>query len=88
MEIVISNPIKADIFTGIFQNMKTFTEHIAILFKDTGIYLQTMDSARVSIVELSLPATWFDKYTHTVDICVTRHRRNLCRQSDIYIYIY
>lgn len=70
MEIVISNPIKADIFTGIFQNMKTFTEHIAILFKDTGIYLQTMDSARVSIVELSLPATWFDKYTHTVDISI------------------
>ena len=70
MEIVITNPVKADIFTSIFQNMKTFTDHIAILCKDSGIYVQTMDSARVSIVELSLPSAWFDTYTHTVDVSI------------------
>jgi proliferating cell nuclear antigen len=70
MEIAIINPVKADIFTSIFQNMKTFTDHIAILCKSTGIYIQTMDTARVSIVELSLPAAWFDKYTHTVDVSI------------------
>jgi len=70
MEIVITNPIKCDIFTSIFQNMKTFTDHIAILCKSTGIYVQTMDTARVSIVELSLPSDWFDKYTYTVDVSI------------------
>jgi len=70
MEIVITNPVKADIFTSIFQNIKTFTDHISILCKDSGIYVQTMDSARVSIVELSLPAAWFDTYTHTVDVSI------------------
>jgi proliferating cell nuclear antigen len=67
MEITITNTVKADIFTSIVQNMKTFTDHIAILCKDTGIYIQTMDTARVSIVELSLPASWFDTYKYTVN---------------------
>jgi proliferating cell nuclear antigen len=70
MEIVITNSLKADIFSSIFQNMKSFTDHISILCKNTGIYIQTMDTARVSIVELSLPSTWFDKYTHTVDVSI------------------
>jgi len=70
MEILIANPVKADIFTSIFQNIKTFTDHISILCKETGIYIQTMDSARVSIVELSLPAAWFDTYKHTVDVSI------------------
>jgi proliferating cell nuclear antigen len=29
-----------------------------------------MDTARVSIVELSLPTEWFDKYIHTVDVSI------------------
>jgi len=70
MEITITNPVKSDTFTSIFQNMKTFTDHISILCKASGIYIQTMDNARVSIVELSLPASWFDKYTHTVDVSI------------------
>lgn len=70
MELVITNPVKADIFATIFQNIKLFTDHISILCKSTGLYIQTMDSSRVSIVELSLPATWFDKYSYTVDISI------------------
>jgi len=70
MEIKITNPIKAELFTSIFQNIKIFTEHVSILCKSTGIYLQTMDSSRVSIIELSLPSTWFDGYAYTVDISI------------------
>jgi proliferating cell nuclear antigen len=70
MEIAITNPVKADIFTTIFQNMKLFTDHISILCTATGIHIQTMDTARVSIVELSLPAAWFDTYTHTLDVSI------------------
>jgi proliferating cell nuclear antigen len=70
MEIVISNPVKADLFTSIFQNIKVFTDHISILCKSNGIYLQTMDASRVSIIELSLPSTWFDKYSHSDNVAI------------------
>lgn len=70
MEIVITNPVKAELFTSIFQNIKVFTDHISILCKANGIYLQTMDSSRVSIIELSLPSTWFDKYSHSDNVAI------------------
>jgi proliferating cell nuclear antigen len=70
MEIVISNPVKAELFTSIFQNIKVFTDHISILCKANGIYLQTMDASRVSIIELSLPSTWFDKYSHSDNVAI------------------
>jgi len=54
---------KTDVFTSIFQNVRSFTENLSIIFRETGIYFQTMDSAHVSIIELSLPNTWFDIYT-------------------------
>ena len=70
MEIVITNPVKAELFTSIFQNIKVFTDHISILCKANGIYLQTMDSSRVSIIELSLPSTLFDKYSHSDNVAI------------------
>jgi proliferating cell nuclear antigen len=68
MDIKITNPVKAELFTSIFQNIKIFTDHISIICKNTGIYVQTMDTSRVSIIELLLPSTWFDKYSYTVDV--------------------
>jgi len=67
---LLASSSKTDIFTYIFQNIRSFTEHISLTFKPTGIYFQTMDSSRISIVELTLPNTWFDKYTftHNTDI--------------------
>lgn len=65
MDIKITNIIKAEIFAGIFQNLRVFTDNISIHFEKTGIYIQTMDSSRVSIVEIKIPSTWFDTYIHT-----------------------
>jgi proliferating cell nuclear antigen len=61
---------KADIFTSIFQHIRPFTENVSLIFRPVGLYLQTMDSARVSIVELTLPGGWFDVYSfsHKGDI--------------------
>jgi proliferating cell nuclear antigen PCNA len=56
---------KPEIFTTIFQHIRLFTENVSLIFSPTGLYFQTMDSSRVSIVELTLPNTWFDKYTFT-----------------------
>jgi hypothetical protein len=66
INIVIKNQIKADAFAGIFQHMKLFTDRINIMFEPTRLYIQSMDSARVSIFEIYIPAGWFDNYDFTV----------------------
>jgi len=71
MNIIISSPQKAEIFTAMFQNTKAFTENINIMFEKERMYLQSMDSSRVSIFEYALPNTWFDKYEHVNEGCVS-----------------
>ena len=69
MDIQISGS-KAEIFACIFQHIRPFTDNIGLIFREGGLYFQTMDSARVSIVELTLPGAWFDVYSfsHKGDI--------------------
>lgn len=62
MEIVIKNSARADAFTAIFQHIKLFTEYITLGCSSSGVYMQCMDNAHVAIVELNLPADWFDIY--------------------------
>ena len=64
MNFSITNPVKADHFTAIFQHLKLFTDSVNIMFEETGIYIQTMDNTRVSIFELKIPSGWFDSYSH------------------------
>lgn len=61
---------KAEIMTCIFQHIRQFTDNLSLIFRPGGVYFQTMDSARVSIVELTLPSGWFDVYSfgHKGDI--------------------
>jgi proliferating cell nuclear antigen len=67
MEIVIRTSDKADKFAAIFQHIKLFTEHIAVSCSKTHMRMQCMDSAHVAIIEMSLPAEWFDLYTLSED---------------------
>jgi proliferating cell nuclear antigen PCNA len=62
MNIIIQTPGKAEAFANLFQHVKLFTEHINITFENTHMYLQSMDSSKVSIFEIKLPSTWFDIY--------------------------
>lgn len=62
MEIVIKNSARADAFTTVFQHIKLFTEYITLVCNGSGVYMQCMDNAHVAIVELNLPADWFDIY--------------------------
>lgn len=62
MNILIQNPAKIDIFTTLFQNMKNFSENINLQFTSEHLYVQTMDNARISILEFYLPNTWFCEY--------------------------
>lgn len=65
MDISIQNLAKAETFSSIFQNIKTFTDSTNIMFEKDGIFVQTMDTSRISILEIRIPNTWFDSYIHT-----------------------
>jgi proliferating cell nuclear antigen len=71
MNIQITNSAKAEVFSTIFQHMKLFTESVNVMFEPNRMFIQAMDSARVSIVEMYLPADWFDKYENTKGGTVT-----------------
>ena len=62
MKLQIADHARAEIFTNIFQHIKLFTDYINISFDKDKMYIQTMDSGRVSIVEIFLPKSWFDTY--------------------------
>ena len=67
MNVEIHTSSKADAFVGLFQHIKLFTEHINILFQEERMFVQGMDSSRVSIFEIYLPSVWFDKYELTAE---------------------
>ena len=71
MNICITQIQKADIFTGLFQHIKAFTEQVNVMFEKNRMYIQTMDSSHVSIIEMDLPATWFDTYEHQSESTIT-----------------
>jgi len=68
MELTINNPAKSELFSSIFQNIRPFTEHLSVCFTQDGLYFQTMDSARVSIIELNMHKSWFDNYVCNSDV--------------------
>ena len=71
MNITIQQIHKADIFAGIFQHIKVFTEQVNVMFEKDRMYVQTMDGARVSIIEMELPSEWFDSYEHNSPTTIT-----------------
>lgn len=62
MEIIIHSSTTADLFAGLFQHIKMFGENINLFFGPDKMYVQGMDNSRISIIEIHLPADWFDKY--------------------------
>jgi len=71
MEISITNLSRAEQFAQLFQHIRLFTEHVNLTFDKERMFMQSMDSARISVFELILPATWFDTYTLTADESIT-----------------
>ena len=68
LDILLENLTKVDAFTTLFQSLKSFSEHTNIQFDNERMYIQTMDSARISILEISLPTKWFCKYKCDVSV--------------------
>jgi len=68
MHLTISEPTKLYTFTYVLQNIRSFTEFIELHFKEDGLYMQTLDSSRITIMELKLSNTWFDAYEFSENI--------------------
>ena len=71
MNILLQQPQKAEQFALLFQHVKSFTDHINIVFFPDYMYVQCMDTSHVSIMEMTLPAGWFDRYTNTTSDSLT-----------------
>jgi proliferating cell nuclear antigen PCNA len=61
-KIQILNPAKCDALTLVFQNMKLFSGDVNVSLTPTAMEIQALDAGHVSIVELCIPAAWFDLY--------------------------
>ena len=73
MKIQINQKSKADTFTALFQHIKSFTEHINIMFQEDKLFIQALDNSRVSIFEIHIPAAWFDVYTLSAGVTLGLH---------------
>jgi len=63
MDLKIKDSTKIDIFTTIFQIIKSISEQICINFTDEKLFIQTMDPSKVSVLEISIKSSWFDFYS-------------------------
>lgn len=71
MNVVIRTMARAETFAILFQHMKTFSDHVNLIFKKDELYVQCIDNSHVSILELHLPSSWFDVYDHQNDANIT-----------------
>jgi len=71
MDLQLHQSQKADIFTGLFQHIKLFTEHINVSFNKDKMFIQAMDNSHVSIFEIYLPSSWFDVYNIDAEEAIT-----------------
>jgi proliferating cell nuclear antigen PCNA len=63
MNILLSEPTKAELFTSLFKDLKIFTNEINLMFEKGRFYIQSMDSAHVLLFEITLSSQWFTNYT-------------------------
>lgn len=70
MEILLEHPGKIESFTTIFLSMKSITQSVNVHFNEDRMYVQTMDAARVSILEVTLPKEWFDAYSCSESVTI------------------
>lgn len=70
MQAFIKDETKCEVFGYIFQHLKLFSQNINLRFCEDKLYVQGMDGAHVSIFELKINSSWFDKYQVDKDTVV------------------
>lgn len=71
--MITINCEKAEQFSTIFQNIKSISDYITLIFEEHGLYVQGMDNSHISMYEIKLYSTWFDTYkiNESKTLCVT-----------------
>ena len=62
MKLVLKDTVKAELFTHLFKNLPNVCESLSVQFHDDHMYIQSMDSHHICLVEVKLDDTWFDEY--------------------------
>jgi len=62
MNVLIDTPSKSLLFTNIVRLLSSIADEVNILVDASKIFIQAMDTSHVSMFELTLDSTWFDKY--------------------------
>lgn len=62
MEFVLTNKQKTNQFSHIFKNLKNISTDVEMHVKQSGIYIQGMDSGHVCLFELELKSYWFNEF--------------------------
>ena len=68
MNISIVDIRKVETFAFLFQNIKLFTDYINIDCNEERLFIQTMDSSKISVLEITIPKTWFCSYSCPIPI--------------------
>ena len=69
MQITL-NPNKSRIFTTLIDILSHIVDETNIEFRDDGLFIQTMDTSKISLFELTLSKDWFDNYTTEKNIVI------------------
>lgn len=62
MEFIITDSNKCKTFVTIFQNIKSFCESFNIMITEEKLYIQSLDSSHVLVLEVSLNNDWFNSF--------------------------
>lgn len=62
---VLINSEKSRIFAALLEIISNIIDELSIEFQEDKLYIQTMDSSRISLFELKLTKEWFDVYDVT-----------------------
>ena len=86
MELVLTNKQKTNQFSHIFKNLKNISTDVEMHVKDTGIYIQGMDTGHICLFELELKAYWFDEYKFNAPLrlgihCELMHKIINCKEE-------
>lgn len=73
MNIQLNNLSRVDEFTSLFQNLKLFTDIVNIDCNEDRIYIQTLDSCKISLLEVIIPKSWFCVYSCPVPVTLGIH---------------
>jgi len=62
MKLSIIEKTKKDIFISLFQHLKSCSNFITIIFKESEMYIQGMDKSHVCLFDIKIVSSWFDSY--------------------------